>query len=290
MLDHSKLGQVTPVGPRGLVLRLVSAPAKPRFSICTMVTNWRQYADCLASFRNRGFDAASCEFLVLDNTEGNRADAFVAANEFLQAANGDYVVLTHQDVTLIDHGYAELEARLEELTAVDPFWGLCGNAGHTRHDKPVLYLSHPVRDNHVEGGPFPAAVVSLDENFIVVRRLANLALSRDLVGFHHYGADLCTIADILGWRAYVIFFHLRHHSGGTLDESYHRSGKAISRKYTRALRPRWVHLLSERSFFIPGNGLAARRARFLRRLRKFVSRLRQIAGSLRQNIIGRRLG
>lgn len=268
----------TLVGPRGLVARLVPAPEIPRYSICVMVTNWQQYADCVASYRARGFDNANCEFLVLDNSAGNRADAFVALNEFLQAARGDHVVLTHQDVTLLDHGRAELDACLDELTMLDPSWAVCGNAGHTEQGQPVFCLSHPFKDHHVEGGPFPARVVSVDENFIVVRRLANLALSRDLAGFHHYAADLCTIADILGWRTYVIGFYLRHHSGGTFDVVYNRSRDAITAKYARALRPRWVHLVTLQPFFISGNGAGARRARLVRLLGKAKRRLRRYAG------------
>lgn len=275
---HPELGEVEPVGPRGLAVRLVPSPARPRYSICVMVTNWRQYHDCISSYRSHGFDGESCEFLVLDNSAGNLADAYVASNEFLQAARGDHVILSHQDVTLIEHGRAELDAFLEELDRTDPAWAVCGNAGHTAKDEPVYCLSHPFRERHIEGGPFPKAVVSLDENFLVVRRLANLALSRDLSGFHHYAADLCTIADILGWRSYVIGFYLRHHSGGTIDERYHRSRGAIAAKYARALRPRWVHLVTLQPFFISGNGAGLRRARMRRLLGRIGRRLRRRAG------------
>jgi hypothetical protein len=278
IVDHLEPKAMAPVGPRGLAVRLMPGPDKPRYSICVMVTKWDQYAESMASYRSHGFDDEICEFLLIDNSAGNRADAYVALNEFLQAARGDYVILTHHDVTLIEHGRAELDACLDELTALDPSWAVCGNAGHTDRDKPVYCLSHTFRDQHVEGGPFPARVMSLDENFIVVRRLANLALSRDLAGFHHYGTDLCLIADILGWSVYVIGFHLRHDSRGTIDERYDRSREAIMRKYARALRPRWVHLVTLRQFYISGNGSGTRRAHLLRLLGKVKKRLRRYAG------------
>lgn len=272
------------VGPRQLVQRLHAARGEPRFSICTLVTKPDQYRDCLDSYRRGGFDEGSSEVLILDNTNGNTADAYVAINEFLQVAQGEYIILTHQDILLMEDGRPDLEERLAELTRFDPHWALCGNAGHTSADKPVQHLSHPVSDHDVRGGPFPAAVVSLDENFIVARRSANLALSRDLTGFHHYGADLCIIADVLGWNAYVIAFMLRHQSGGTVDASYLESGKAITGKYARALRPRWINLVTERPVYISGSRVATLRARTVRWFRDRFRHARAIGGAWRRRL------
>lgn len=254
------------VGPRQIVRRLGGAEA-PRFSICTMVTRWDEYEGCAASFRQRGFDESCCEYLVIDNSSANVADAYVATNEFLQSAQGDYIILCHQDIVLRDSGRAELDQALATLDALDPKWGLCGNAGHTDDGWPAICISHPHGDPEIAGGPFPSRVVSLDENFIVARRVANLAVSSDLTGFHHYGPDLCIVADILGWNCYVIDFLLRHNSGGTLDAGYQRSRHAITEKYRRALRPRWVHLITRHPFHISGNGQVNFAARALRRLK-----------------------
>lgn len=266
-------GQGEPVGPRRLVRRLGGAP-EPAFSLCVMLTDWAEYAECMASFRDGGFDAANCEFLILDNSARNQADGYVALNEFLQAARGRHVVLCHQDVLLLEDGCAALTARLEDLDAADPAWGVCGNAGHTHDGMQAICISHPHGERDITGEPFPRRVVSLDENFIVVRRLANLALSRDLSGFHHYGADLCTIADILGWNAYVIGFFLKHKSAGTIDAGYERSRRAIMAKYRRALRPRWVHVVTRHPFFISGFALHAPIAQW-RRWLEFRLRLRR---------------
>ena len=261
-----------PVGPRRLVRR-VASDAAPRYSICTMVTRWEEYAQTADSFRDKGFGEADCEYLTIDNVGRNVADAYQAVNEFLQSATAPYVILVHQDVVLLHDGRRELDACLAELSRVDEHWGLCGNAGHADDGWPAICISHPYRDEHVAGGPFPARVVSLDENFIVVRRAANLAASRDLGGFHHYGADLCIVADVLGWNAYVIGFYLRHNSGGTLDGSYDASQAAIAAKYARAFRPRWVHLITRRSFFVAGRPAEARIAGWLRYLGKLTGRV-----------------
>ena len=257
------------VGPRGIVRRRPSTGAA-RYSLCTMVTRWDEWQRSSDRFRAKGFGDADCEYLTIDNSRGNVADAYQAVNEFLQSASGTYVVLVHHDVLLLDDGRTELDARLDELTRLDPAWGLCGNAGHDRDGWPAICISHPYRDRHVAGGPFPAPVVSLDENFIVVRREANLAASRDLAGYHHYGADLCTVADILGWNAWVVGFYLRHDSGGTIDASYERSHRAIAAKYARAFRPRWVPLITRRSFFVSGRRGEAAVARWLRYAGKLV--------------------
>lgn len=239
-----------------------------RYSICTMVTRWDEYAKTLKSFRDNGFDETDCEYLTIDNSIRNIADAYIATNEFLRCAMAPRIILVHQDVLLIRDGRRELDSALDELSRVDPNWGLCGNAGHAENGWPSICLSHPYREEHIVGGPFPCRVVSLDENFIVVKRDANLAVSRDLTGFHHYGSDLCLIADILGWNAYVINFYLRHNSGGTVDQTYDKSHAAIAAKYARAFRPRWIHLVTRRSFFVAGRPNEAAVARLLRFLGK----------------------
>lgn len=254
------------LGPRRIVAS-AGGPDHPRFSICTMVTRWAEYEECLASFYAHGFDKSCCEFLTIDNSAGNVANGYVAVNEFLQAASGDYVILCHQDVVLIRSGRADLERALANLDALDPAWGLCGNAGHTDDGWPVICISHPHGEEDIEGGPFPARVVSLDENFILAKRAANLAVSNDLAGFHHYGPDLCIIADILGWHSYVINFFLRHNSGGNFDQSYFRSRLAIINKYRRALRPRWIYSITKHHFHISGSGSLNLLARILRRAR-----------------------
>lgn len=230
--------------------------ARPRFSICTLVTRHSEYAEMVESFVGHGFAPADCEYLYLDNGESNRFDAFRGYNLFLSEARGDFIILCHQDILLLEDGRAELEQRLDELTAHDPQWALCGNAGRVTFTREAVRISDPCGENRFSG-PLPAPVTALDENFIVIRRDANLALSHDLSGFHFYGADLCIVADFLGRSAWVIDFHLRHKSSGKTGASFYRYRKEVARKYQRAFRSRWI-VTSVTFFFVSGSPIASR--------------------------------
>jgi hypothetical protein len=213
-------------------------PAPLPFSICTLVSRPEQYAGMLASFRAAGF-GDDCEYLCIDNSQGNVMDAFAGYNAFLAQARGEYIILAHQDLLLAFDNREVLEERLRELTARDPHWGACGNAGGIGIRRNIMRITDP-HGSDVSIGPFPHPVLSLDENFMVARRRANLCLSRDLSGYHMYGPDLSVMADIAGWRCYVIDFHLRHLSAGTIDASFNEGAAAFARKYARAFRSRWI--------------------------------------------------
>jgi hypothetical protein len=225
-----------------------------RFSICTLVTDRAEYAEMVASFRGGGFRGRDCEYLYLDNSGGNAFDAFDGYNLFLTVATGEYIVLCHQDILLLEAGREALEERLAELDALDPKWALCGNAGGTASGDVAIRISDPHGENR-SVGRFPALATALDENFILVRRDANLAVSHDLGGYHLYGADLCILADVLGRTAYVIDFHLRHKSGGNIDAVFYAARRAMIAKYRRAFRPRWVATTCTRFLASGSSGL-----------------------------------
>ena len=237
-----------------------SAPAEARnllatgvrFSICTLVTRAEQYQEMLASFRAKGFDADDCEFIQIDNRRGNTYDAFQGCNLFLTVARGEYVILCHQDIALID-GRPELEHVIEGLDRLDDRWAACGNSGGMSPGRLAIRLTDPHGADQ-RTADFPARVYSLDENFILVRRSANLSLSSDLSGFHLYGTDLCIVADFLGRSTYVVDFHLRHFSPGKRDHTLTTARRNLVAKYVRAFRSRWVMAPCELVFLsgLPG--------------------------------------
>ena len=102
-----------------------------------------------------------------------------------------------------------------------------------------MRISDPHGEN-INVGQFPAKVKSLDENFIVVKKEAALSISNDMSGFHLYGTDMCILAEILGYNAYVIDFHLRHNSGGNINKSFDDSKQSLLNKYEKALNSKYI--------------------------------------------------
>ncbi|MDX2156406.1 MAG: hypothetical protein SFW09_07840 [Hyphomicrobiaceae bacterium] len=205
------------------------------YSIATLVNDDAQLDAMRQSFRMHGFGGTDVEFLAARRA----TSAFTALNAMIDRARGDIVILCHQDVRLVDDGRAELEARLAELARLDPAWALAGNAGGEAAGRLAIRISDPHgSDRRV--GELPARVMSLDENFLVLRRNSGARFSRNLDGFHLYGADICLVADVLGWSAWVIDFHLRHLSPGRKDASFVEAEHRFRAKWSRALRPRWM--------------------------------------------------
>jgi hypothetical protein len=227
-----------------------------RYSICTIVTRPAEYSEMVESFRSHGFREPECEFLYLDNTQGNAFDAYSGNNLFLNVALGEFIVLCHQDILLIGDGRAELDEALANLARLDPNWAACGNSGGGRPGRLTVRITDP-HGTDLQIGTFPAKVRSLDENFIVVKRSANLAFSNDLKGFHLYGTDICIIADILGGSCYVIDFHLRHKSAGVVDDSFLKIRERLLQKYGIAFRSRWIQTTCT-ILFVSGASLLGR--------------------------------
>jgi hypothetical protein len=133
-----------------------------------------------------------------------------------------------------------LDRRLAELEKHDRSWAVAANAGGVAPGRLALRITDPHGKNQKQG-PFPARVSSVDENFIVVKRESRVGFSRDLDGFHLYGADICLAADVMGYNAYVIDFHLEHLSPGNSKTAAFAEGlAAFERKWSRAFRPRWL--------------------------------------------------
>lgn len=219
-------------------------PQAIRYSICTLVTNPQEYAALVDEFIHAGFTTEACEYIFVDNSIINKYDAYEAYNKFILSSRGSYVILCHQDIVLGADGRRRLDTIINEIDKIDASWAVLGNAGGNADGHLIARISDPhgIDQNN---GPFPAKVESVDENFVVIKRAANLALSHDLTGFHFYAADLCIIATILGYSIYVVDFHLYHKSGGSKTQPFYDARRALLDKYAAALRPRWLRTTCE---------------------------------------------
>lgn len=219
------------------------------FSICSIITSHDEYGEMKRSFEACGF-TQGCEYIFADNTKHNQFDAYTAINRFLGEAKGKYIIVVHQDVRCIDD-ISRLQEILSDLTLHDDKWAVCGNAGAMGYHQDVRYITNGGKI--VTHDNLPAKVFSLDENLLIIRQSANIVVSADLKGFHLYAADLCVIADYLGYSCYVIPFMVKHLSLGNLKELkdqlpvfLDQYGKKLRRRFIQTPSTKFV--LSNSSF------------------------------------------
>lgn len=234
------------------VARKIEGPLREQilFSVCTLVNDTEQYNQMVASFRCGGFNDDSSEFLYIDNSKGNVFDAYEGLNCLISNARGKYLILCHQDVALLEDNRGTLEQRLCELDRLDPSWSLAGNAGVDEHGKSGDRYTDGRGVEYVTDN-LPHKVSSLDENFLVLKSSSRLGFSRDLAGFHFYGADICLQAEFRGWSAYVIDFHLRHDGFGTIDEKFFACRTNLEQKCGRFMRPRNLKTTCSTAYLMP---------------------------------------
>jgi hypothetical protein len=222
-----------------------------KYSICTLVSRPAEYKEMVDSFMAAGFDEKSCEYLYIDNSNKNKYEAFAGINKFLVEARGKYIIICHQDILIKYDNRVILEKRIKEIDDLDPAWAIVSNGGGAEIQKIVIRITE-TDQVFKKAGHTPEKVKSVDENFILVKRDANLALSSDLKGFHLYGTDLCIIAEVLGYSAYVINFNLLHKSTGNRDDSFYKLQKELLARYTKVFRGRFIQTTITK-FYLSGS-------------------------------------
>lgn len=231
----------------------------PDVTICTLVRSQEKYDRLLASLARGGFTSDNSEVLAADNRDANRFDGYSWQKALLAQARGRLVVFCHDDIELLDAGRAQLLAALEDLDRTQPDWLLAGVAGGRyrpeKHHRRFLrmHISDPYGDDRLMGS-VPGRVETLDECFIVMRRSRPVIGSYDLGGFHFYGPDLCLQAELLGGSVHVIDFHLRHHGGGTKDDSFAKARDRFVRKYAAIFPGRFLHCTTGVVHLAPPDG------------------------------------
>lgn len=210
-----------------------------KFSVCTLVTNLEEYQEMISSFHQAGFNENDTEFLFVNNSISNTKDGYEAYNLFLNQAQGEYVIICHQDILLCYDDKKVLETRIEEVEKLDKNWAILSNAGVIGIKNRAVIFTEANKTKHVEG-QFPAKVKSVDECFVVIKNKHRLAASANLKGFHLYATDLCIIADILGYSAYAINFNLLHKSNGNMSNGFFKSKNEFIEKYSKVLTSKYI--------------------------------------------------
>lgn len=218
-------------------------PASPKessfeFSFCSLVNNLEQYRSMIGAFVRSGFSPENSEFLFVDNTKGNVGDGYTGLNSLTRATRGQYIIYCHQDVFPIDD-YDVLIRRLRELDDLDPAWAIAGNAGFSSDNIPACRITDKFGADQ-RFGSFPMKVITLDENFFILKSDVRVSFSNDLQGFHLYATDLVSNARLAGWNAYVIDYHLRHDGNASMGEPFEQSCAAFQRKLSEFARPRKI--------------------------------------------------
>ncbi len=212
-------------------VEVTQLPEKQKlFTFGTLVTRLDEYYEMVESAKQAGFDRDDVEFLYIDNSRSNAYDGFSGANKFIGAATGKYLIYCHQDIVFEFDRYEQLVDRISEVDRLDPDWAILGNAGKKKNGAPALRITYSNVKN-LSVGNFPERVMTLDENFMIVKMSANIGCSNGINGFHLYGTDLCFNADQLGYSAYVINFHLLHKSAGNPDKTYYDVQMQLMERY-----------------------------------------------------------
>jgi hypothetical protein len=205
------------------------------FSVCCLVTRHTDYTNLRRALHEQGFNQSNCEFIVCDNSKGNKFTAYEAIVAFLAEAKGKYVLIVHQDAIPLEPA-SKLLARIAEVEKADPLWGVIGNAGRTSRAEAVLSLV--IQDETFKlGRPF-REVETIDENVIIVRNGTGITVSADIDGFHFYAFDLCSVAARLGYRTYVVDHLWRHDSRGIVDDSFFKAKRHMEAKMRHYSRRR----------------------------------------------------
>ena len=224
-------------------LRITEASARIEyryeFSFCTLVSDHALYAKMCKSMLSVGFDNTIAEYLFLDNTNGLAGDGFTGLNHLLNRAQGETVILCHQDIIAMD-GPNRLRDVIKELNKTDPQWAVFGNAGISEEKSAYFYINEQSNLNLLNERQLPQKILSLDENLLVIRQDTRLSFSSDLRGFHTYGTDLVTQAGLRGFNAYVADFRVEHQGPGLLDSNFFSACDAFEEKYRTATRPRKI--------------------------------------------------
>jgi hypothetical protein len=164
--------------------------------------------------------------------------AALAYRSAMADSASNLLVFAHQDAYLPATWEDRLRASIARVERVDPYWAVLGIYGTQRTGAQVGCVWSSGL-GAVYGAPFeePAAVESMDEVVLVLRRDSGVEFDADLPGFHLYATDLVQSAIAKGCGAWVIYAPVVHNSRPCvyLDRHYFRAYDYVAAKWRERL-------------------------------------------------------
>ena len=164
------------------------------------------------------------------------SSASKAYNDAIDKSRNDLIVFCHQDILFPKAWISQLELALDSLAMSDPQWGVLGCYGETLNDDGRGHVYSPGRG--ILGGPSePAAVQTLDEIVLILRKSSGLRFDSQLPHYHFYGADICMEAAKRGMRSYAISAFCIHNSqlNLVLPKEFYEAYHYVKRKWRKVL-------------------------------------------------------
>lgn len=170
------------------------------------------------------------EIIKINSKDYNFSNASDALNYATGKANGDYLVICHQDISFDDKLFLK---KIETFCKTYEF-GIAGLAGVE------MTIERKVFSNIVMGPDFISAGVKIDtikevaalDECILILKKSNDIVFDSFDTWHFYAVDYSLKCYQKGEKVYVLPFEMYHLSPGwSLDGSYWKALKKISKKY-----------------------------------------------------------
>lgn len=240
------------------------------FHICTVINNRKQYEQMKSSFVAAGFDDINSRYTVFDNTHGNEHEPYRTFDLISRETQEPYIIFCHQDVVMNQgHGFTDLQTVIEDMNNRHPQWAVLGNAGVCERMSRIRRLTDPY-GSETNLSILPKQVISMDENFMVIKTGARLQTSPKLSGFHFYGSDICLHAMSKGYECFVVDFHLTHLSRGNYSDEFYRIRREFQQSWQKHFRFCYYQPITGTMFL--SNSALLNKVFDTERLRKWFSR------------------
>jgi hypothetical protein len=160
-----------------------------------------------------------------------------AYNDAIDRSVNDLIVFAHQDILLPEFWLLDLQRALHSLERTDPQWGVLGCYGETLDDGGRGYIYSGGLGIIGKPRDRPAAVQTLDEIVLILRKSTGLRFDECLPHFHLYGADICMAAAARGLVSYAVSAFCIHNTqqNFVLPKEFYESYRHLKRRWKDSL-------------------------------------------------------